>query len=77
MAAAVSAFGCALACAVSGSRLMFALSRDGVLPARFQEVSATRKTPTTAVAAVVITMYVIIAVWALTLHAKPVGPASG
>jgi amino acid transporter len=71
LGAAVSAFGCALACAVGGSRLMFALSRDGVLPARFQEVSPTRKTPTTAAAAVVITMYVIIAVWALTLHAKP------
>jgi amino acid transporter len=71
LGAAVSAFGCALACAVSGSRLMFALSRDGVLPARFQEVSPTRRTPTAAAAAVVLAMYVIIAGWALILHAKP------
>jgi amino acid transporter len=71
LGAAVSAFGCALACAVSGSRLMFALSRDGVLPARFQEVSPTRRTPTASATAVVLAMYVIIAVWAVTLHAKP------
>ena len=33
LGAAVSAFGCALACAVGASRLLFALARDGVLPA--------------------------------------------
>ncbi len=32
LGAAVSAFGCALACAVGASRLLFALARDGVLP---------------------------------------------
>src|SRR3569623_318872 len=33
LGAAVSAFGCALACAVGASRLLFALGRDGVVPA--------------------------------------------
>ena len=33
--AAVSAFGCALACAVGAARLLFALGRDGVLPRAF------------------------------------------
>ena len=33
LGAAVSAFGCALACAVGASRLLFALARDGVLAA--------------------------------------------
>ena len=38
LGAAVSAFGCALACAVGAARLLFALGRDGVLP-RLVEVS--------------------------------------
>src|SRR5436305_112030 len=42
--AAISAFGCALACAVSASRLLFALSRDGVGPGALAQVSATRGT---------------------------------
>jgi amino acid transporter len=71
LGAAVSAFGCALACAVGASRLMYALSRDGLLPARLQQVSATRKTPTAAAVTVVVTMYVFITVWALALDAKP------
>jgi amino acid transporter len=71
LGAAVSAFGCALACAVGGSRLMYALSRDGVLPAGLQRVSATRKTPTVAATTIVGAMYVIIIAWALIFQAKP------
>jgi amino acid transporter len=71
LGAAVSAFGCALACAVGASRLMFALSRDGVLPTALQTVSPTRKTPTVAAVTVVGTMYLIIVAWALIFDAKP------
>jgi amino acid transporter len=71
LGAAVSAFGCALACAVSGSRLMYALSRDGLLPAALQKVSPERKTPTTAAVTIVAMMYVIIIAWAVLLGAKP------
>jgi amino acid transporter len=71
LGAAVSAFGCALACAVSGSRLMYALARDGVLPRGLERVSSSRRTPVAAATTVVGAMYVIIAVWALALKAKP------
>ena len=71
LGAAVSAFGCALACAVGGSRLLFALSRDGVLPAGLARVSPGRRTPIAAASAVVLTMYVIIAFAGLVLGAKP------
>jgi amino acid transporter len=46
--AAVSAFGCALACSVGASRLLFALSRDGVFPAQLGRVHSTRRTPAAA-----------------------------
>jgi amino acid transporter len=71
LGAAVSAFGCALACAVSASRLTYALARDGVLPEPLQRVSATRRTPTVAATVVVGVMYLIVAVWALALGADP------
>lgn len=60
--AAVSAFGCALACAVGAARLLFALGRDGVLPRAFGAVAPARGTPVPATAAVVLGMYVVIAV---------------
>src|SRR6478609_9789020 len=69
--AAVSAFGCALACAVGASRLTFALSRDGVGPARLAVVSERRGTPHLAAVAVVVAMYLIILVDAVVFGAKP------
>jgi amino acid transporter len=69
--AAVSAFGCSLACAVGASRLTFAFSRDGVGPRSFAVVSAKRGTPHVAAAAVVVAMYVVIAVDAIAFGAKP------
>ncbi len=45
LGAAVSAFGCALACSVGASRLLFALGRDGVAPAAVARVSPGRRTP--------------------------------
>jgi amino acid transporter len=71
LGAAVSAFGCALACAVGGSRLLFALSRDGVTPAALAKVSPTRHTPVAAAAAVVLAMYLIIVIGAVAFGAKP------
>ena len=69
--AAISAFGCALACAVSGSRLLFALGRDGVVPTRLAAVSLSRGTPAQATIAVVTGMYVVIAIAWFVLGAQP------
>jgi amino acid transporter len=69
--AAISAFGCALACAVGASRLAFAFSRDGVGPARLATVSQRRGTPHVAAAVVVGTMFLIIVVDAVVFGAKP------
>ncbi len=59
--AAISAFGCALACAVSAARLLFALGRDGIAPAGLGRVSTSRGTPVPGTVAVVVAMYVVIA----------------
>ena len=69
--AAISAFGCALACAVSASRMLFALSRDGIGPTALGQVSATRGTPVRATAVVVAAMYLVIAVTWFGLGAVP------
>jgi amino acid transporter len=69
--AMISAFGCALASTVGASRLTFAMSRDGVLPARLNRVSPRRRTPTTAAAAVVLAVYVIIAFTWFVLGGDP------
>ena len=61
--AAVSAFGCALACAVGAARLLFALGRDGVLPRVVRRGRAGRAgTPVPATVVVVLAMYLVIAV---------------
>ncbi len=69
--AMISAFGCALACMVGASRLVFALGRDGVLPGRLSRVAARRRTPTISTAAVVLGVYVIIAFTWFVLRGDP------
>jgi amino acid transporter len=59
LGASVSAFGCALACAVGASRLVFALARDDVLPRPLARVSSGRGTPEVAATTVVGTMLVL------------------
>ncbi|MEN3309691.1 MAG: hypothetical protein V7603_5893 [Micromonosporaceae bacterium] len=71
LGAAVSAFGCALACAVGASRLTFAFSRDGVGPPALSVVSQRRGTPHVAALAVVLAMYLIILIDAILFGAKP------
>ncbi|WP_433505779.1 APC family permease [Pseudonocardia halophobica] len=69
--AAVSAFGCALACAVGASRLLFALTRDGVGPAALAEVSPQRGTPVRATCVVVGAMYLEVALAWFVLGSAP------
>src|SRR5437764_3524474 len=69
--AAISAFGCALACAVGAARLLYALARDGAGPAALSMISPVRATPARATVAVVIGMYVVIGGTWLILPAKP------
>ena len=69
--AMISAFGCALASTVGASRLAFAMSRDGMLPARLSRVSPRRRTPTAAAACVVLAVYVIIAFTWFVLGGDP------
>ena len=64
LGAAVSAFGCALACSVGASRLLFALSRDAAGQRGLGRVTRAG-TPAAAAAAVVLAMYAIVAVFAL------------
>jgi amino acid transporter len=71
LGAAVSAFGCALACAVGASRLLFALARDGVLPESMAEISRRRGTPARATVAVVAAMAVIALVDGALFGAAP------
>ena len=58
--AAISAFGCALACIVGAARLLYALSRDEVGPAPLATVSSRSGVPARSTAAVAIAAYVII-----------------
>jgi amino acid transporter len=69
--AAISAFACALACAVSAARLLFALSRDEIGPRGLAEVSAARGTPARATVVVVAAMYVIIGFTWFVLGGEP------
>ena len=71
LGAMISAFSCALACVVGAARLIFALGRDGVLPGKLGEISATRRTPTFATIGVVIAAYVIIAFTWAVLRSDP------
>ena len=59
--AAVSAFGCALACVVGATRMLYALSRDEVGPAPLGTVSPRSGVPARSTATVALGAYVIIA----------------
>ena len=59
--AAVSAFGCALACVVGAARLLYALSRDEVGPAALGTVSSRSGVPGRSTAVVAVVAYVITA----------------
>lgn len=69
--AACSAIACALACMVGSSRLVFALSRDGLGPAPLRRVSARHGVPNVAVAACCLLVYLFIAVAWLVLRVQP------
>jgi amino acid transporter len=69
--AAVSAFGCALACIVGAARLLYALSRDEVGPASLGAVSSRSGVPARSTATVSISAYVIIALGWLVFGVAP------
>ena len=69
--AAVSAFGCALACIVGASRLLFALSRDEVGPAPLGVVSPRTGVPARSTAAIVICAYAIMTLAWFALGVAP------
>jgi amino acid transporter len=72
LGAAVSAFGCALACSVGASRLLYALARDGVAPAGLARVSSTKRTPVVAAAVVCVTALVLeVVLWVVYLPTSP------
>jgi amino acid transporter len=63
--AMVSAFSCALASTVGAARLVYALGRDGVLPSGLGTVGHRGGTPARASLAVVLAVYVVVAItWA-------------
>jgi amino acid transporter len=69
--AAISAFGCALACIVGAARLLYALSRDEVGPASLGAVSSRSGVPARSTATVSIGAYVIIALGWLVFGVVP------
>lgn len=70
LGAAVSAFGCCLACIVGSSRMLFAMGRDsGNL--RLAAISSKNGTPTMATRMVSGAAAIIIALWAIIGNAKP------
>jgi amino acid transporter len=71
--AMVSAFGCALACTVGASRLVFAMGRDGVLPRGLSRVQEQRRTPVVSSAVIVLAVYVVIAFTWFILRGTPFG----
>ncbi len=71
LGAMISAFSCALACVVGSARLVFALGRDGILPASLGHVSPSRRTPTYSTGTVAIAAYVIIAFTWFVLRGDP------
>ena len=70
LGAAVSAFGCCLACVVGASRLTFSLARDGGNEA-LAKVSEKNGIPINATRLVVATSALIMIIWKLVWHVKP------
>ncbi len=58
----ISAFSCALACVVGSSRMVFAMSRDGMLPSPLAKVSPRFRTPTASTFSIIGVAWVIIIV---------------
>ncbi len=67
----ISAFGCVLACTVGASRILYALSRDGVGPKSLAGVSAKRGTPVPATIAVTVGAFIMVVLFATIWKAKP------
>jgi amino acid transporter len=67
----VSAFGCVLACTVGASRILYALSRDGVGPKSLAGISRRLGTPVAATVAVTLGAFVAIVVFATVWKATP------
>lgn len=62
----ISAFSCALACTVGSARMVFAMSRDGMLPSALSGVSARFRTPASSTVTIIVVSYLVIGVtWAL------------
>jgi amino acid transporter len=70
LGAAISAFGCCLACIVGASRLTFALGRDSG-HAGLARVSEKQGTPVTATRVVVGSILAIVVIWKLLWKVKP------
>ena len=70
LGAAVSAFGCCLACVVGGSRLIFSLARDGGNQ-KLSTVSEKNGVPVNATRLIVGTSALIMILWKLIWHVKP------
>ena len=70
LGAAVSAFGCCLACVVGGSRLIFSLARDGGNQ-HLATVSEKNGVPVNATRLIVGTAALIMIIWKLVWHVKP------
>ncbi|MEO6826559.1 MAG: APC family permease [Microbacteriaceae bacterium] len=71
LGATISAIACCLACVVGSSRLVFALSRDGLGPAPFKAVSARHGVPHRAAAAASLAILALIAIAWFVLRVKP------
>ena len=67
----ISAFGCVLACTVGASRILYALSRDGVGPKSLTGVSKVRGTPVPATIAVTVGAFVAIVIFRVVWKAQP------
>ncbi|WP_308465581.1 APC family permease [Rathayibacter soli] len=71
LGATISAVACALASVVGASRLVFALSRDGLGPASLKAVSVKHGVPSRAVGAVSIAIYIAIAITWFGVRGNP------
>ena len=70
LGAAVSAFGCGIACVVGATRLLFALGRDSG-NAALSKISAKNGTPSTATSLIVVAAVVIIVGWKIIANPAP------